>query len=146
MTIDYYSLCESAAMAKMRTLSSFFPNPEFVTDNDSILNQGNDFYAVFTPDTFPASPIDGKSNLINWNIMMDVYARFTTQSEAKSRIKSIRAEILLLFHPASLNSVLGVSRTVLSTNGGLFQDAPQNPNFVWQTFIITVTQRVTFSF
>lgn len=146
MATDYYGLCEAALLTRLRQLTIFFPKDEFVTDDDAILNKGADFYIVVTPDIFIATRVDGHRNDYDWNTLMDVYTRFTTQREAKARLKDVRAAVLEHLHPACLNHINGVSRTIVSANGGIFQDAPDRPNFIWQTFIVTVTQRVTFTF
>lgn len=140
--VDYYSLCEDALVEKIQTLTDFFPRSEFVTDDDAILNRGAMYYVVVTPDTFIENRADGRTLDFDWTILVDVYSKFTTQKESKDRMKSVRAALLNLLHPASMNHVNGVSKTLVSANGGLFQDAPDKPNFVWQTLLVTITQRV----
>jgi hypothetical protein len=142
---DYYGLCEAALVERIRTLTDFFPKSEFVTDDDAILNKGADFYVVVTPDTFTTVRADGLANDVEWNILMDVYTKFTTMNESKSKMKLVRAALLNLITPPCLNHVNGVSRSLITANGGLFQDAPNRPNFVWQTFIVIVTQRIRFT-
>lgn len=144
--MDYYSLIEEALLTRLRTLTEFFTKSEYVTDDDAILNRGSDYFIVVTPDAISATRVDGKSNEFNWVILMDVYARFTTQHESKTKMKLIRSALINLLYPACLNHVNGVSRTIVDTSGGLFQDAPERPNYIWQTFNVTVTQRVRFDF
>jgi hypothetical protein len=146
--LDYYSLCESALMNKFRTLTTYFPtNSKIVqvTVDDAALNRGADYFAVFTPDAFPNTIVDARGADFSWQILVDVYVRFTTQAEAKGRLKRIRADIINMLYPSCLNSVNGVYRTVVSANAGVYQDAPEGPNFIWQTFNITVSQRVRYS-
>jgi hypothetical protein len=141
---DHYSLCEAAVMTKLRTLTAFFPNAWQVSDDDSVIQNGADYLAIFQPDAFPQTRIDGQDAFFNWAVIFDLYVRYSTRKESLPRFKAIRSALINLLHPTALNSAnLNVSRIVLSANGGLQQDlAGDNPNFIIQTLNVVITQRV----
>jgi hypothetical protein len=142
---DFYAQCEGDLMTKIKTLTNYFPKEYHVSSDDSILNKGGDYFAIFQPDAFPATRADGTSQFFNWVILFDLYVRYTTRAEALPRFKAVRAALIELLHPAALNGAHNISRLVLSANGGLQQDLPgDNPNFLIQTLTATITQRVTF--
>lgn len=144
---DYYTLCETAIMTKLKTLTTYFPNAWQVTDDDEVIQRGADYFAIFMPDAFPSTRSDGHDLFVNWSILFDLYVRYTTKVESKTRFKAVRSDIFNLLHPACITDVNGVGRIVLSASGGLMQDMPgDNPNFIIQTLSITVNQRVIFNF
>jgi hypothetical protein len=143
---DQYSVCEGALMTKIRTLTAFFPRDFQVSDDDSVLNRGADYFAIFQPDAFPQTRADGRDVFFNWTVIFDLYVRYSTRKESLPRFKAARSALINLLGPASLNSTNNISRTVLSANGGLQQDIPgDNPNFIIQTFQAVITQRVRFT-
>ncbi len=142
---DYYSQCETALMTKIRALTDFFPRDFQVSDDNSVLNRGADYYAIFQPDAFPQTRADGRDVFFNWVVIFDLYVRYTSRKESLPKFKAVRAELINLLGPASLNGTNNISRTVLSASGGLQQDlAGDNPNFIIQTFNVVITQRVRF--
>lgn len=145
MTTDWYGLCEAGEKELLQSLTTLFPNPEQVTDDDRILNAGKgEYYAVVRPSTFPTSRVSGTQTDVNWNMLVDFYVRYGNYHEFLPKFKAARALIFEAHPPFCLNSVKGVSRTLL-TGGEFIQDMQgDSPNFVGQTFIVTVTQRVTF--
>lgn len=142
---DHYNVCEAALIAKLRTLTSLFPRDFQVSDDDSVLNRGADYFAIVQPDAFPATRADGREVFFNWVVIFDLYVRYQSRAESLPKFKAARSAIINLLGPASLNDTNNVSRTVLSANGGLQQDIPgDNPNFIIQTFSCVITQRVRF--
>jgi hypothetical protein len=144
---DQYSVCESALLAKIRTLSTFFPNAWQVSDDVSEIQRGADYFVIAMPDTFPMTRADGHDVYVNWVVVLDLYIRFSTIQESLVRFKAVRSAIFNLLYPASLNRTNNISKLVLSSNGGVQQDmAGDNPNFLIQTLSVVITQRVTFDF
>lgn len=142
---DYYSQCEGALMARLRTLTEFFPRDFQVSDDDSVLNRGADTFAIFQPDAFPATRADGREVFFNWVVIFDLYVRYKSRAESLAKFKAARSALINLITPTSLNGTSNISRTLLSAGGGLQQDIPgDNPNFIIQTFSATITQRVRF--
>jgi hypothetical protein len=142
---DYYGQCEAALMTKLRTLTSLFPKAIQVSDDDSVVNRGADYWAILQPDAFPQTRADGRDVFFNWVVIFDLYVRYKSRQESLPRFKAARSAIINLLTPTSLNSTSNISRTVLSASGGLQQDiAGSNPNFIIQTFQAVITQRVRF--
>jgi hypothetical protein len=144
---DQYQICETAIMDRLKTLTSIFPKTWQVSDDDSVIQNGADYFAIFMPDSFPASRADGHDLFVNWVIIFDLYVRYSTRKESLPKFKAARSLIFNSLYPACINHVAGVSRAVLSANGGLYIDiAGDNPNFIIQTLSVTVTQKVIFNF
>ncbi len=142
---DHYSVCETALMNKIRTLTEFFPRDFQVSDDDSVINRGADYFAIFQPDAFPQTRADGREVFFNWVVIFDLYVRYSTRKESLPKFKAIRSALINLIKPTALNGTNNISRTVLSANGGLQQDIPgDSPNFIIQTFSAVITQRVRF--
>lgn len=142
---DWYGLCEAGEIALLQSITSLFPKDEQVTDNDAVLNTGKgEYYAILRPSIFPAARVNGTQNDVNWNILVDFYVRYQNYAEFLPKFKAARSLIFNAHSPFCLNKIKGVSRTILS-GGEFIQDMQgDNPNFVGQTFTVTVTQRVTF--
>jgi hypothetical protein len=144
LNTDQYSLCEAGAIALLRTLSQFSKHDYQVSDDDSVITKGAEYYAIFQPDAFPNTRANGLQAFYNWVVIFDVYVRYSTRKESLPKFKALRAALINLFSPISLNHIRGVTTTVLSANGGLMQDLPgDNPTFIIQTMSLTITQLVT---
>jgi hypothetical protein len=144
---DQYSLVEAAVMTKLRTLTDFFPNESQVSYDDSVIQKGANYFAIFMPDAFPMTRADGHDVFVNWVVVFDLSVSYSTRQESLAKFKAVRSSIFNLLYPASLNRTNGVSKIVLSSNGALNQDlAGDNPNFIIQTLSVVVTQRVVFDF
>ena len=142
---DHYSVCEAAVMTKLRTLTDLFPKENQVSDDDSVLNRGADYWVIFQPDAFPQTRADGREVFFNWVVIFDLYVRYKSRKESLPKFKAARSAIINLLHPTSLNDTNNIMRTVLSASGGLQQDIPgDSPNFIIQTFQAVITQRVRF--
>lgn len=143
---DYYTQCETALMTKVRTLTAYFPRDFQVSDDDSVLNRGADYFAIFQPDAFPATRVDGLAVTYNWVVVFDLYVRYKSRRESLTAFKAARSAMINLITPNCLNDTSNISRCVLAASGGLQQDIPgDNPNFIIQTFSATITQRVRFT-
>lgn len=134
-------------MTRLRTLTTLFPDPNQVSDNDAILNSGKgDYYAIFQPGAFPFTRADGTESLFNWEIIFDFYVRYKTRKESLPKFKAARTQIIhdALFRTCLRKIVKGVENVIPSASGGLQQDIPgDNPNFIIQTISVIVTQRIT---
>lgn len=142
---DQYSVCEAALLAKIRTLTDLFPKEYQVTDDDSVINRGGDYFFIVQPDAFPQTRADGREVFFNWVVIGDLYVRYKSRKESLPKFKAARSAFINLLGPASLNDTNNISKTVLSASGGLQQDIPgDSPNFIIQTFQAVITQRVRF--
>jgi hypothetical protein len=144
--IDWYALCKAGLIARLRTLTTLFPKAYQVSDNDDEINRGADYWIFVMTDTFPSTRIDGNSNFYNWNIELDLGVRYTTKAQALQRFDAARGKLINLLTPYCLNDINNVMRTVVSSNSKVMQDTPadEKPNFIFQTLLATITQRVTF--
>lgn len=133
-------------MAKLRTLTDLFPRDFQVSDDDSNINRGAEYFAIFQPDAFPATRANGRQAFYNWVVTFDFYVRYKTRKESLPKFKAGRAAIIELLPPIALNGTRGVTNIALSASGGLQQDiAGDNPNWIIQTFSATITQLVTYN-
>lgn len=145
--IDHYTQCETGLIARLRTLTEFFPKDFQVATDDSVLSNGAGYFAILFPGPFPSTRANGRQAFFNWVVNLDLYVRYSTRKESLGKFKAVRAALVnLLQKPNSLASVPGVTNTVLSAVSELQQDAPgDNPDFIIQTMAVTITQLVTFN-
>jgi len=145
---DHYGQCEAALMTKVRTLTDFFPKEWQVSDDESVINRGADYFFITLPSSFPAARADGKSKAVVWNVVCDLYVRFNSKREALTRFKAVRSALFNLLHSdPMLNKTPGVSNVLMSAGGELQQDLPgDNPNFIIQTLTVAISQTITFQF
>lgn len=145
---DHYGLCEAALMTKIRTLTAYFPKGWQVSDDDSVLNRGADYFFITLPSSFPSVRVDGKSKAVVWNVVCDLYVRFKSRKESLPKFKAVRAAIFELLHSdPMLSKTPGVSGVLVSAGGELQQDLPgDNPNFIIQTLTVSISQTITFNF
>lgn len=143
--IDYFSMVEASVMAKLRTISSLFPHSWQVSDDESNIRKGADYFAIFFPSTFTSSRANGVERFVVWACPFDLYVRFTTKRESLSRFKAARAELFLLMNSKTLEGAPGVFDVSLNATSEVLQDiAGDNPNFIIQTFNAAVSQKIRF--
>lgn len=144
---DYYSECEAALIALLQTITEFFPNTWQVSDDDTVIQNGAEVFAIFQPGSFPAVPVNALEQDVAWNIIFDLYVAYSTKHSSLPKFKAVRSAIFNLVHPSSLNDVSGVYRTILTGEGSIMQDIEgENPNFIIQTMTAVVTQRIKRDF
>lgn len=145
---DYYSQCEAACMIKLRTLSALFPNPWQVSDDVENIRRGGNYFSIFFPSSFQTVRVDGREKAVIWNIVFDLYVRYSNHNVSLSRFKAARAEVFYLFNSDPLlNKTPNVSNVGISASGEVLQDIQgDNPNFIIQTLTVAVSQRIRFGF
>ena len=142
--IDYFSIVETAVMAKLRGLE-LFENSWQVSTDLADLRRGADYFAIFLPSTFTTSRVDGKEKVVIWACLFDFYVRYKTQKESLARFKAGRAELFSLNKDPMLSRTVGVFDVNLSATSEVLQDiAGDNPNFIIQTFNAAISQRIRF--
>lgn len=148
MAVDYYTLCETAAITKLRSLTTYFPKPERVSTNLEDRERGVKYFAHFYPSTFQSSRVDGREKAITWAILIDLYVKYSTFSESMNLFKPVRAEVFWLFNSdPMLNKTPGVFNVSISAASEVMQDiAGRNPNFIFQSMSLAVSQRIRFGF
>jgi hypothetical protein len=150
---DFYQQVEDGFATKMRLLSSFFRKPEQVSDDDTVLSEGADYWAIYRPGAFPIvdSLQTHRIEEIDWGITMDLYVRYKTYKESWGKFRKFRAAVFFLLHSdQSLGSTPNVRRVAFSSNEIAqyfrFANSPAEarPNFIIQTCNVTIRQRVRF--
>jgi len=157
--IDYYDLMETAVVELVRSqLAAYFTDPEksVTKSDDTHLDQGHDYFCFVYPGVFPAEIFGNQIVTVNWEVILDVFARYnSTEKQAWIDMKKIRAELFWLFNLREIGRTINkhqfVDRVVLSA-----EDRPRyipvdvdNPDsgiaFIGQVMVLTVTQRINKS-
>lgn len=145
---DYYTQCEAALLAKLRTLTALFPKSYQVSTDIENLTRGGKYFIVAFPGVFQSSRVTGREKSVDWAIGFDLYVRYSTHSESLGLFKVARSEIFFLLNSDPLLSrTPGVFNVALSAASEVQQEtAGDNPNFIIQTFNASVSQRIRFGF
>lgn len=150
---DFYQQCEDALATRLRELTSFFAQPKQVSDDDSVLSTGADYWAIYRPGAFPIvdSLLTQKIMEMDWNVTMDLYVRYKTYKESWGKFREFRAALFFLLHSdQTLGNCPNVHRVTLSSNEIAqyfrFAETSENatPNFIIQTCNVVIRQRVRF--
>lgn len=161
---DPYSECEEALIAYLQELTYWFPNDWQVSNNDTNIARGADYFAVLRPGSFPILP-DTRSKTgqivdYEWNVTMDVYVRYTEYEESWGQFKKFRAALIkILGDNPVLQTELQPEKSALNVWGVSLSsdeeaqyfrfddtDDNQRPNFIIQTMFVVIRQRVEFEF
>jgi len=82
MTTDYYSLAENGLIALLKTelASPYFPHADIqvTASDDTVYDNGNDYYATTYPSRFPVTEISGSRYEYSYDVVLDILARWTT--------------------------------------------------------------------
>ena len=134
-------------------MESFFKKPEQVSDDDTVIAGGADYFVVYRPGAFPIvdSLASHKIEEIDWNITTDMYVRYKTYKESWGKFRKFRAALFFLLHSdQTLGGTPNVRRVSFSSNeiAQYFRFANSSeeakPNFIIQTCNVVVRQRVRF--
>ena len=150
---DFYQQCEDALATRLRTLDSFFSKPDQVSDDDSVLSTGADYWIIYRPGAFPIadSKLTQKIMDIDWNVTMDLYVRYKTYKESWGKFRYFRGALFFLLHADQhLGGQYNISRVTVSSNEVAqyfrFASTPEEakPNFIIQTCNVVIRQQVRF--
>lgn len=148
---DFYTQCESALAARLRTLTTYFPHDWQVSDDDSVLGQGADNFWIYRPGQFPVSDITMGDKDVTWYVQNRLHVKYRDYKTAWTNFKAIRAAIINLLLPDySLSGTPGVWRISVSSNADalyFYFDEPKpgvRPNFIIQDISVAITQRCRF--
>lgn len=158
---DPYGECEDAVKAIMLEITDFFKYTWSVGNNDTNIARGGDYFVVLRPGAFPLfqQTNTGKIKDYDWNIVFDLYVRYTEYEESWAKFKSVRAAVVYSLdnNPTlecksntskSAKNVWGV--TVTSEENAQYFTLEGNdearPNFIIQTMMVIVRQRVEYPF
>jgi hypothetical protein len=142
-----YVECKEAIITKGRTLSSLFPKSYQVSDDDSNIKRGGDYFIVTLPSTFSSRGPDSHHKDMTWIVLFDLYVRYTTKTESTRKFEAARDLVITLYHSDPwLGNTPGVSNVSISAAGEVLQDiAGDNPNFIIQTMSASISQRVALN-
>jgi hypothetical protein len=156
---DWYKTAEDGLIALLKTeLPSVFPNgaAQVTASDDTVYDNGNDFYATTYPGAFPVTDRASTHLLYDWEILLDLLSRWkTTESRAwnENGFKALRSAVINLINHTEKGRTLGktnyVKSAVLSAEDRpryipLRGSDPNNPVFthIGQVCIVTVTMMV----
>ncbi len=150
---DFYQQCEDGFATRMRLLTAFFLKEKQVSDDDSVLSEGANYWAIYRPGAFPIPDQFSTDKImeIDWNITVDLYVRYVTYKESWGLFRKFRAAIFFLLHSDNtLGDTPNVHRVRFSSNeiAQYFRFAETSeqakPNFIIQTCNVVIRQRVRF--
>lgn len=151
---DFYQQCEDGMVTRLRLLNPlFFKKDNQVSDDDTVLSEGADYWIIYRPGAFPIvdSMETNKIMEMDWNVTVDLYVRYKTYKESWGKFRKFRAAIFFLLHSdQGLGQTVNVHRVTMSTNEAAqyFRyaetDASVKPNFIIQTCNVVIRQRVRF--
>lgn len=153
--VDFYSQCEAGLITRLLTLIEFFQKDYQVSDDDTSIAKGADYFIVVRPGKFPASPVAAGSGVYDydWHIVADLYVRYKEYKLSWTRFKASRSAIINLFGTdPTLGDTPDVWRVSCSSQENAqyfkFSDTPSSirANFIIQTLDIVIKQRVKFEF
>ena len=151
---DFYQQCEDAMATRVRTLKpAFFKEEKQVSDDDTVLAEGADYWFIYRPGAFPINDtlLSQKIMDVDWNVTVDLYVRYTTYKGSWGKFRRFRAALFFLLHSdQTLGGTPNVRRVSFSSNeiAQYFRFANSSeeakPNFIIQTCNVVVRQRVRF--
>lgn len=113
---DYYSVAEAGLLALLKTqLSSYFPNgaKQVTASDDTVLDNGNDFYAIAYPGNFPISVNASSFRTYDWEIRLDILTRWNKNTvTAWSTFKDLRQAVIALINHTEKGRTLGKTNFV----------------------------------
>lgn len=96
--VDYYSQCEDALATFFRSsLPDQFKHEWQVTDNESDLVRGADYYILFRPGAIPERPVtfqSGSFTYYDWRVNVNLFTRYKEKQLQWPQFKRFRALVL----------------------------------------------------
>lgn len=145
---DFYSECEAGLTTLLKTQTTYFAHDWQVSDDDSVIMQGAEYFAVVRPGAFPYTRQTERLSTVNWTVIMDLYVSYKDYKTSWAKFKAFRSAIfnLLMANP-TLGGAAGVVRVDMTSDEQAqylkFSDAPDaRPNFIVQTVKVIIAQYV----
>lgn len=143
---DFYQQCEDGLIAKLQTLTTYFPNSWQVTDDDTKIGKGGDHFAIVRPGSFPYTRQNGKLAEFEWHSTLVLHMRFTEYDTAWSLFKAFRSAVInLLINDPTLGStprVFGVIPSSSEEPGYMTDSEGNSANIIIQALDVAIRQRV----
>jgi hypothetical protein len=152
--VDYYSQCEQALATFLRSsLPDQFKNEWQVTDNESDLVRGADYYILFRPGAIPDRPVtfhSGSFTYWDWRVNVNLFTRYLEKKLQWPQFKRFRALVLfVLEHNQLLPNNSNVEKIVSysAPEDALywkFKNTPADadPNMMTQPLSVVLRQRI----
>lgn len=148
---DQYSLCLSAYMTQLRTLSAtYFPAITGkvagwqVSEDDTVVREGGDYFVILRPGTFDMPQLSSSLQNNVWRVRTLLFMRYTEYANIWTQYRAFRSAILGLRETSPLTAY-GIQKQEFSASdeaGYLRDDSGNYVGFVQQTLECTITQRV----
>jgi hypothetical protein len=132
----------------LRTLTPYIVNDWQVSDDDTVIQKGADYFILVRPGAFPYQRQTERLSTVYWNVVMDLFVRYKDYKESWNKFKAFRAVVFsLLMENPTLGGAAGVVQVNLTGEEGpqylKFSDVPDaKPNFIVQTVRAVIAQYV----
>jgi hypothetical protein len=145
-----YAECETALATLLKTLNGNdqFKTAAQVSQKDyAILDKGIPTAAVLVPDSFGITGSKGPVYDRTWDILIDLFVRYTTEAATMATFATLRDSVIrLIDQNPNLSRTAGVYDTVVSSDGGIVdvnKSDGTGPVFRSQRLRVTVYQSLT---
>lgn len=150
---DYFSIVEDGLVQLLREelLDTYFPNGDrqVTKSDDSVLDNGNDYYAITYPGAFPITEDAAGFIEYSWELPMELMVRWLKgEKNTWDLFKAFRADVITLINHTrkgrNLGKTLYVRDVVLSAEEPpsylpLRGSSPENPVYTHIRQVCTVT-------
>lgn len=157
--VDHYSVAELGLAVCLQSLgATYFPGDTKratgwqVSDDDTVLTLGGDYFIVYRPGACPVTPIARGIYDYNWEVVLDLYVRYVSYKLSWAQFRAYRAAIVNLLNThQTLNGTNGVHGVTFRSDARpqyfRFTGTPETaiPNFLIQTTQVVVVQRVIYA-
>lgn len=132
---DYYTLAEAGliALLKDQLADPYYPNannaksPQVTASDDTILNNGNNYYAIAYPGNFPVTETSSTFMQYDWEIQLDVLSRWPkTTADAWAKFRPYRDAVIQLINHTKQGRNLGNTNFVRNA----FIQAEERPRYI----------------
>lgn len=167
---DYYSTVKNGLLLRLRySLKADFlidKEDEKVSDNESNLFKGADYYVVLKPGPFPALDAatykSGEVQTVDWTTRIELYVRYIERAEQWGRFDPFRSAVIwhvmknrflgnvtiagtAIAEVPHVDRVRSIQAGADATYFRFFNTPPtMSPNYMFQPLICVVRQRVRF--
>jgi len=147
---DYYSECEDGFVALLQTLSTFFKHDWQVSNDDSNLARGAEYFVIVRPGALPHTIVSDQQREFHWEIIFDLDVKFTEYKTSWNKFKEVRSAIinLVFSNPTMLDTPGVFSVNIDSSERAQYLKFSEGPKaiaaFIIQTMRATITQLVKF--
>ncbi len=155
--VDYYSLIEDAIGDLLKQELSDILKKDFqVTDNESDMQRGADYYILFRPGSIP--PTDAAFNTqkfvdLEWTVIANLFTRFATQKVQWPQFKHFRALVWWVLKSKPFLPQVGNVRRISSISAPddatywkfIGTSESTQPDMMTQALRIIVQQRIMFT-